>query len=168
MLTREVGDLRVGDGVDHLGAVLDDAALLVLLAHHVARGVLEEQQRHVDLVASWMNWVALLASSLNSTPRWLASTPIGIAVDRRPAGDQARPVERLELVEARPVDHPGQDVAGVEGDAQVGRGDARAARRGRGPARRPAATGPGPSLRQLSRDTMARPMRMASISSAAR
>ncbi len=26
---------------------------------------------------SWMNCVALLDSSLNRTPRWLASTPIG-------------------------------------------------------------------------------------------
>jgi hypothetical protein len=28
-------------------------------------------------LANWMNCVALLASSLNSTPRWLANTPIG-------------------------------------------------------------------------------------------
>ena len=55
----------------------------------------------------------------------------GVAVDRRPARDEARPVQRLELVEARAVDDPGQHVAWVEGHAQVGRGDARAARRGR-------------------------------------
>ena len=44
------GTWLLRDGVDHLGAVLDDAALLELLADHVAGGVLQEHQRRVDLV----------------------------------------------------------------------------------------------------------------------
>ena len=71
-----------------------------------------------------MNWVALWASSEKSTPRWLASTPIGIAVDGGPSGDQAGAVQGLELVEPGAVDHPGQDLAGVERDLGVGRRDA--------------------------------------------
>ena len=35
----------------HLGAVLGDAALLVLLAHHEARDVLQKHQRDVALAA---------------------------------------------------------------------------------------------------------------------
>ena len=47
-----------------------------------------------------------------------------VAVDGGPTGDQAGAVEGLELVEPRAVDHPGQHLAGVEGDLGVGRGDA--------------------------------------------
>ena len=55
------------------------------------------------------------------------------------------PYERLELVEARPVDDPGQDVSGVEGHAQVGRGDAEELVGLVARARRRGATGPGPA-----------------------
>ncbi len=131
MLTRQMGDPRVGDGVDHLGAVLDDAALLVVLAHHVARGVLEEQQGHVGLVAELDELGGLVGLLAEEHAAVVGEDTDGVAVDGRPAGHEARPVQRLELVEARPVDHPRQHVAGVEGDPQVGRRDARAARRGR-------------------------------------
>jgi hypothetical protein len=40
------GHLAVGDCVDHLAAVLDDALLLVLLAHHEPRHVVQVEQRH--------------------------------------------------------------------------------------------------------------------------
>jgi hypothetical protein len=73
----EVRDRAVRDGVDHLGAVLDDAVLLVLLADHVAGRVLQEHQRGVAELASWMNCAAFSDSSLNSTPAALASTPTG-------------------------------------------------------------------------------------------
>ena len=45
-------------------------------------------------------------------------------MDGGPSGHQAGAVERLELVEPGAVHHPGQDLAGVEGDLGVGRGDA--------------------------------------------
>src|SRR5205823_2633670 len=48
------GDLRhrgVGDGLDHLGAVLDDAAALGLGADHVAGGVLQIDDRRALLAA---------------------------------------------------------------------------------------------------------------------
>ena len=46
----QMRNLAVGDGIDHLRAGLDDAALLVLGADHVAGGVLQEEQRGVALV----------------------------------------------------------------------------------------------------------------------
>ena len=47
----EFGDVGGGDGLHHLGAILGDAAGLVLLADHEAGDVLQEQQRHLALVA---------------------------------------------------------------------------------------------------------------------
>ncbi len=47
-----------------------------------------------------------------------------IAVDRRPAGDEARAVARLVLVEARAVDDAREHLARVERHAQVDRRDA--------------------------------------------
>ena len=45
--------------------------------------------------------------------------PTGIAVDRRPAADHRRAVAALELLEPRPVDDAGDDVADVDRLAQV-------------------------------------------------
>ena len=62
--------------------------LLVLLADHVAGRVVQEQQRGIGRLASWMNWVAFCDSSLNSTPRALARMPTGsraAAPSRSPA-----------------------------------------------------------------------------------
>ena len=42
--------IGVGYGVYHLAAVLDDTTFLVLLTHHVAGDVMEEQQRNVASV----------------------------------------------------------------------------------------------------------------------
>ena len=43
-----------------------------------------------------------------------------MAVDRAPAGAQRGAVGRLELVELAGVQQPGQDLPGIERDAQVG------------------------------------------------
>src|SRR5699024_9455588 len=47
---RDMRDLGVRDSVNHLRAVLDDAALFILLPHHVAGGVVHEDQRGVARV----------------------------------------------------------------------------------------------------------------------
>src|SRR5690606_17837451 len=47
----ELGHMAAGHGGDHLGAVLGDAGVLVLLADHEAGDVLQEHQRDVALVA---------------------------------------------------------------------------------------------------------------------
>ena len=51
---------RVRDGVDELGAVLDDPALLVARAHHESGDVLHEEDRRVDPVAQLDELGALL------------------------------------------------------------------------------------------------------------
>ena len=58
---REVGHRGVGDRVDELGAVLDDAALLVARADHEAGDVLGEQDRHAHAVAELDELRALVA-----------------------------------------------------------------------------------------------------------
>ena len=98
--------------------------LLVLLAHHVPGGVLEEDQGDVDLVGQLDELGGLVGLLGEEHTPVVGQHPDRVAVDGRPPGDQAGAVEGLELVEAGAVDHPGQDLAGVEGDLGVGRGDA--------------------------------------------
>ncbi len=122
--------LRVRWGTDELETALIIMApclmiprLLVLLAHHVPGGVLEEEQRHVDLVGQLDELGGLVRLLGEQHAPVVGQHADRVAVDGGPAGDQAGAVQRLELVEPRPVDHPGQHLAGVEGDLGVGRGD---------------------------------------------
>jgi len=118
-----VGDRRVADGVDHLGAVLDDAVLLVGLADHVAGGVLQEDQRRVRAVGQLDELGCLLGLLAEQHAARVGQHPDRVAVDAGPGGDQRRPVQRLELVDVAVVDHARQDVPWVEGHPQVGGGD---------------------------------------------
>ena len=95
--------MRVADRVDHLGAVLDDPALLVLLADHVAGGVVQEQQGYVDLVGELDELGRLLRLLGEQHALRVGEDADLVAVDPRPAGDQRAAVERLELVEHRAV-----------------------------------------------------------------
>ena len=78
---REVRDGAVADRVDHLGAVLDDAALLVLPADHVAGGVVQEQQRGVDLVGQLDELGRLLCLLGEQDPLRVGEDPDRVAVD---------------------------------------------------------------------------------------
>ena len=73
--------------VDQLRAVLDDAALLVALADHEAGDVLQEQERHVDLVAELDELRALLRR-LGEQDAVVGEDADRVAVQVRPAGDQ--------------------------------------------------------------------------------
>ena len=116
----EVRHRRVGDGVDHHRAVLDDAALLVLLADHVAGGVLQEQQRRVGAVGELDELRRLLRLLAEQHAAGVGEDADRVAVQAGPAGDERRAVERLELVELGAVDDAGDDLARVERRLQVG------------------------------------------------
>ncbi len=94
-------DAAVGHGVDHLRAVLDDAALLVVLADHVAGGVLQEQQRDVDLVGE-LDELRGLVALLVEEDAVVGEDADRVAAQLAPAGDETGSVERLELVEREP------------------------------------------------------------------
>jgi hypothetical protein len=118
-----VGHLGVGDGVDELGAVLDDAALFVAGADHEAGDVLAEQERDTHAVGELDELGALLGLLAEEDPV-VGEDPDREAVQRPPPGDEVGAVERFELLEAGPVEDAGEDLAGVERFAQVDRGDA--------------------------------------------
>ena len=92
------------------------------LADDVAGGVLEEQQRRVDLVGELDEVGGLLGVLVEDHPV-VGEDRDRPAVQLRPAGDHLGPVGGLELVEAGAVDDPGDDLARVEGDLQVVGGD---------------------------------------------
>jgi hypothetical protein len=98
MITVNFGTARAGDRGHHLGAVLGDAAGLVLAADHEAGDVLQEQQRDAALAAQLDEVRALERDSENRMPL-LATMPTGMPSDVREAGDQRGAVARLELVE---------------------------------------------------------------------
>ena len=119
---REVRHRRVGDGVDQLGAVLDDPALLVAGAHHEAGDVLHEEDGGVGPVAQRDELGALLRLG-REEDAVVGQHPEGVAAERRPAADQLGAVGLLELLEPRAVDNAGEDLAHVEGHPHVHRRD---------------------------------------------
>ena len=120
---RDHRDAAVAHGVDELRTVLDDAALLVAGADHESGDVLQEQDRHVHPVAQ-LDELGALVGLLAEQDAVVGEDAHGIAVDVPPAGDQRGAVQRLELVELAAVEHAGQDLARLEGDLDVRRGDA--------------------------------------------
>ena len=119
---REVGHGRVRHGVDQLGPVLDDAALLVARPHHEARDVLHEQDRSIATVAERNELRSLLRLG-REQDAVVGDHADRVAADRRPPAHQLGAVQSLELLEAGAVHYPGDDLAHVEGHAHVHRGD---------------------------------------------
>ncbi len=124
-----MGDGAVGDGVDHLGAFLDDAALLEALADDVAGGVLQEDQGSVDLVGQLDELGGLLGFLAEEHALLVRQDADGVAVQGAPAGGEGRAVLRLVLLELRAVEQAGEHLVRAERHAQVGRGDAEQFRR---------------------------------------
>src|SRR5699024_80380 len=116
---RQVGDLGVGDGVDHHRAVFDDPATLVLRADHVAGGVVHEQQGRVVPVGQLDELGGLLRFLGEQDAPRVGEDPHRVAEDLGPAGHQARAVHRLELVEVAAVDDPRDDLPRIGRDPQV-------------------------------------------------
>jgi len=78
MVTVRCGTFELATALIICAPCLMIPPLLVVLADHVAGGVLQEDQRGcASGWRSWMNWPAFCASGLNSTPRTLARIPTG-------------------------------------------------------------------------------------------
>ena len=118
-----MGHRGVRDGVDQLGPVLDDAALLVPRPDHETGDVLHEEDRRVDAVAQGDELRTLLRLG-REEDAVVGQDPDRVATHGAPAAHQLRPVGLLELLEARPVEDPGQDLTRIEGHAHVDRRDA--------------------------------------------
>ena len=111
------GDLRhgrVGDRLDHLGAVLDDAAALALCADHVAGCVLQVDDRRA-LLAAELDELGGLHGALGGDRPVVADQRHRLALDRGPAADRLLVEQRLELEEVRPVDEARDHLAHVVG-----------------------------------------------------
>ena len=96
-----------------------------VLAHHVAGGVVQEQQWRVGLVGQLDELGRLLRFLAEQHAAGVGQDADRVAVDARPSrctSDAA--VQRLELVEVGAVDDAGDDLARVERDRQVGGDDA--------------------------------------------
>ncbi len=113
--------LTVRDGVDQLGAVADDAALLGFRSDHESGDVVQEHQRCVTRVAQ-LDELGALLGLLREQDAVVAEQADREPVDRAPAADQLVAVQRLELLEAAAVEHPRVDLTDVERDPHVGRG----------------------------------------------
>ena len=81
-----------GDGGDHLGAVLGDAAGLVFAADHEAGDVLQEDQRDVALAAQ-RDEVRAFERRLREEDAVVGEDPDRIAPDPGEAADERRAVK---------------------------------------------------------------------------
>ena len=117
---RELGHPGGRDRGDQLGPVLGDPARLVVAADHEAGDVLKEHERDPPLIAE-LDEVGALERALGEQDPVVGQDAHRVAVDVGKSRDQRRPVELLELLPARAVDDPGDELAGVVGTAQIGR-----------------------------------------------
>ena len=163
---RELRHRRIGHGIDHLGAMLDDTLLFIATAHHESGDVLQVDQRRAGLVTE-LDELRCLQRGIREEHAIVAEDADREAVDMRVAGDQRRAIVALELLEARAIYKPRNHLTDLEWLARVGGYDAqqligivlRLLR---------TASAARISLRQFSRATISRPMRIASASSSAR
>ena len=133
---RELGHLgRGGHGRDELGAVLGDAAGLVLASDHEAGDVLQEEQGDPAL-ARQLDEVGALEGRFAEQHAVVGEDAERVAVQVGEAADERRAVLALELVELGAVDEAGDDLAHVVALAQVAPARRRRCRRGRRPVRR--------------------------------
>mmetsp|Transcript_27389 Transcript_27389/g.79408 ORF Transcript_27389/g.79408 Transcript_27389/m.79408 type:complete len:512 (-) Transcript_27389:745-2280(-) len=114
----ELRDGHVADGVDHLRAVLRDAALLVGGADDEACDVVEKHERHPAFAAD-LHEVRPLDRGLAEQHAVVRQDPHGEALDVRPTADQRGAVLRLELVEARAIRDPSDHLADVVRDVRA-------------------------------------------------
>ena len=116
----EFRHLGAGHGVDQLGAVLGDAASLILLPDHEAGDVLQKQQGDAALAGQFDEVRAFLRRFGEQDPV-IGEDRHRVALDMRKAADQGGTEQRLELVEDRAVDGAGDHLAHIEGLLGVGR-----------------------------------------------
>ena len=120
---RELRHRGARDGRHHLRAVLRDAALLVLPAHHEAGDVLQEHQRHLPLVAQ-LDEVRRFEGRLAEEDAVVRDDPDPKPHDPAETADERLAVEGLELGEPRAVHEPPDDLPHVVRRPGVVRHDA--------------------------------------------
>ncbi len=116
----ELGHPGVGHGLDHLGAVLDGAAVFGRRAHHVAGGVLQEDQGRARLVAQ-LDELRGLGRALRLDGAVVADDADEVAVDAGVSAQRFAAVVGLELQEVGAIHDAGDHLAAVEGLAVVRR-----------------------------------------------
>jgi len=115
----ELGAACIRHGLDHLGAVLDGAGLLGGLAHHVAGGVLQEDQRRAALVTG-LDELRGLGAAGRLDGAVVADQTHRVAVQARVAADGVGRQAGLEFEEVAAVHQPRDDLAHVVGLTLVG------------------------------------------------
>ena len=122
-MQRDLGHRRIGHGLDHLGAMLDDPAALRRRPHDVARRILQEDQRRAALRAS-LHELRGLGRTVRIDRPVIADDPDLMPLDPREAGDRRRSIGRLEVQPVAAVDDPRDHLTHIIGLAIVRRHDA--------------------------------------------
>ena len=116
------GDLRhggIGHGLNHLAAVLDHSGLLTVLAHHIARGVLQIDDG-VTQLAHPLNEVRRLVGTGDINGAVVRDQAHGMAVDMRLRTQRGRAIAGLEWQQCRPVHQSRHDFTHIHRLAMVG------------------------------------------------
>src|SRR5690606_12108151 len=120
---RDFRDPAVGHGLQHLGAVFDDAVLLRVGAYHEARGVVQEQDGCAGLVAE-LDKLCRLGGTGRGDRAVVADDAYTVALNPDGAAYGLAVVVVLEIQEPGAVGDAGEDLAHVVGLLGIGRNHA--------------------------------------------
>ncbi|MDT4842131.1 hypothetical protein FQZ97_760200 [compost metagenome] len=118
-MQRDLRHVGIGHRLDHLGAVLDDAGLLVRAAHHVARDVLQVDDGRARLAAG-LDEVRGLGGAVGIDRAVVGDDAHRVAFQADVAADGGAAVVLAEGQELRAVGDARDDLAHVHRPAAVG------------------------------------------------
>ena len=108
----QFGDAGRCHGMDHLRAVLGDAAHFRFTSHHEAGDVLQEHERDAALVAQ-LDEVSRFERGLAEQHSVVGDDADRISMNAREPADQSRAVARFELAEFAAIHQAGNDLMNI-------------------------------------------------------
>src|SRR5437764_5254492 len=105
---RDMWDCRVGDSVNKLGSILNNAAFLIKRADHEAGNVLQKENGDGAGIAQ-LDKVCPLLCLLGKENTIVSEHANRKAMDGTPPGHECRPEERFELIEVRVIQDTSQN-----------------------------------------------------------
>ena len=117
---RKLRHISRSHGRYHLGSMLGNTFILILLAHHKASDILQKYQRNLAL-GTELNKVRAFLGRLTKQNAIVGHNTHGVAKDTRKATDQGGAIERLKLIKIRAIHHPGNHLPHIVGFTRISR-----------------------------------------------
>src|SRR5262249_7935691 len=106
---RDMRDCRVGDSVNKLGSILNNAAFLIAHADHEAGNVLQKEHGDSAKIAQ-LDKLCPLLCFLGKENTIVSEHANRKAMNGTPPGHERRPIERFKLIEVRAIQDTSQNL----------------------------------------------------------